>query len=322
MRWSSLSYLSVISFAGLAFASTATPKSHLEPNTSALRSHAGRVLFWVESIKIGAAASASDPATPSAEPIAHTTPHGHTLLVPRHCFAGRASFDVVIHFHGLAPVLARASSQASLDAAVLVINEGIGTAGYAQRYHFKQSLPWLLEHAEAELLKQCPEGPDRTGRVALSAWSAGYAALQSMLSWPGSAERVDAVMLADALHAPYDIEGDVSELRLAPFVRFARAAVGGDKLFGFTHSAIRTPGYASTTESAEYLLEQLPFEAEAPTLREPWPEMHESSRFAAGSASITGYDGRTARSHAQHQWAIGRTLWRKLAQRWRHAPSG
>src|SRR5690606_33609103 len=102
----------------------------------------------------------------------------------------------------------------------------------------------LLDRIDAQLAELCPQRPPKVRRVALSGWSAGYAAIRAMLRDVGN-EPVDAVLLSDGIHAsliggaqggrgvlPADVE---------PFVAFGELAVRGDKLLSITHSSIRTP---------------------------------------------------------------------------------
>jgi hypothetical protein len=55
------------------------------------------------------------------------------------------------------------------------------------------------------------------------------------------------------LHGPRDALGQ----QLEPFVEYARRAAVGERFFLVTHSSIDPPDFASTTESAHYLISAL-----------------------------------------------------------------
>src|SRR5690606_38177759 len=105
----------------------------------------------------------------------------------------------------------------------------------------------VLRSVEAVVSKRFDVRGAHVAHLALSAWSAGYAAIEQVLSQPYGEARVDAVTLLDGLHSGYS-EHSLDTDRLAPFVRFAKRAAERDTLMFVSHSSIRTTGYASTTE--------------------------------------------------------------------------
>ncbi len=97
-----------------------------------------------------------------------------------------------------------------------------------------------------------PVGGEPYRFVTLAAWSAGGRAVQRQLD-AGFIYRgriPDAVLLADALYAPL-VNGKVDMAPLASVVEFAvRAATEPGRIFVMWHSAIQTPGYASSSQCA------------------------------------------------------------------------
>jgi hypothetical protein len=103
--------------------------------------------------------------------------------------------------------------------------------------------------------------------ITLSAFSAGYGAVREILRRPEYFALVNNVLLLDGIHTSYVPEGTpaadggaLDSAALDVFVKFAREAVAGRKGVVFTHSEIFPGTYASTTECADYLLEQLSLE--------------------------------------------------------------
>ena len=90
----------------------------------------------------------------------------------------------------------------------------------------------------------------------LSSWSAGYGAVTQILA--RHTPRIDATILLDSLYASYSGGGRTIEHgQLGTFVDAARAARAGGPVLYLTHTAIGTPGYASTSEVATFLLHEL-----------------------------------------------------------------
>jgi hypothetical protein len=87
--------------------------------------------------------------------------------------------------------------------------------------------------------------------------------------------------------------------KMEGFLRFAREAVAGRKQMIVTHSAQRPEDYASTTETADYLISQLGGVRESVT--EEWPGgLKLLSRFRKGRLSVYGFAGDTAVDHMRH----------------------
>jgi hypothetical protein len=240
----------------------------------------------------------------------------NVVLIPADCLGESDSYDVVIHFHGIHTALEPAMVHSGLHAVMLILDDGIGASVYSQNYQFEWSLEWLLRRVNRVVERYCPMPGRHVGRVALSAWSAGYAAIWRILSHPETAARVDAVLLADGLHARLGNEGEIGAPDMRPFLRFAREAVEGRKLLSITHSEIPTPGYASTTETADYLLAEFGLRRVRERRDGPRPGMVLLSSAERGSLSVEGYGGSSKRAHSDHQWAMGSTLLPRLRDWW------
>ena len=85
-------------------------------------------------------------------------------------------------------------------------------------------------------------------------------------------------------------ERRVSVDQLAPFSNWADEAVAGRKLFALTHSSIGTT-YASTTETADFLLAQESLERKAATTPPPRPGMAPIYRADGGDFHVMGFAG-------------------------------
>jgi hypothetical protein len=113
---------------------------------------------------------------------------------------------------------------------------------------------------------------------------------------------VDAALLIDGMHTDYvdgkpgPIESTLDPGNLAIWLPLARDAIAGRKRLIVTHSEIFPGTYASTTETADYLLAQLGLKRRA-VLK--WGPMgtQQLSETRAGKFLLLGYAGNSAPDH-------------------------
>ena len=97
----------------------------------------------------------------------------------------------------------------------------------------------------------------------LGGWSAGCGAIRQILKTPDSYARVDAALMIDGIHTDYvdgkpgPLESKIGGENLEIWQQLARDAIAGRKRAIVTHSEIFPGTFASTTETADYLLKQL-----------------------------------------------------------------
>ena len=248
------------------------------------------------------------------------TTGGRVISLPNGCRTVSRPFDLLVHFHGAPSSLEPTFERSDIDGVLVILNLGLGSGKYDEAFRYAGSFDGLLQRTTMALNDMCPGAVSSIGRIGLSAWSAGYGAVFRILDHERDAARVDAVLLADGLHASFE-PGGASEHRIAveqiaPFLTYADEAVAGKKLFAITHSAITTP-YASTTQTSDFLLAQENVEREAPTAAAPRPGMTPTSRADSGNFHVMGFAGGNEQAHCDHLHAFGDTLLPYLKQRWR-----
>jgi hypothetical protein len=146
--------------------------------------------------------------------------------------------------------------------------------------------------------------------VDVSSFSAGYGALRELVKSPDYFKVIRRIVLLDSMYAAYD-DAPAKQGRRKPVAEqievwapFARAAVGGQKTFVMTHSAVPTGNYASSSECATALLELLKVSRElvrpetSPATSDP--EFPLQSRGDAGNFHVWGYGGEDAQAHMTH----------------------
>ncbi|HEY1693504.1 MAG TPA: hypothetical protein VGG39_15155 [Polyangiaceae bacterium] len=241
---------------------------------------------------------------------------GHAdLYVPTFFHPVDGAYDLVVHFHGIPSLQENNVEQARLNVVVVSVNLGIASDAYSAAFRAPGSFDALLAQAQRALDKTGRAPGAHLGRIALTAWSAGFASVGAILKQPGVADRVDAVLLADGPHTMYDGPHHIYEPGMEKWVRFAREAMHGDKLFALTHSSIQTIGYPSTTETIGELLREAGVDK---TQREAvgprgMREIYESN---VGSFHVEGFEGQTKEDHIDHIKGMGETLLPYLRDRW------
>ena len=142
------------------------------------------------------------------------------------------------------------------------------------------------------------------GRVYVSSFSAGYGAVRAILK--GHASEVDGIVLLDGLHTDYVPPrlvlaqgGKLNDAKLEGFVDYARRAMEGEKKLLITHSEIFPGTYASTTETADYLIDSLHLQRH-PVLKWGPVGMQMLTETRAGGLTILGFAGNTAPDHIDH----------------------
>jgi hypothetical protein len=226
--------------------------------------------------------------------------------------------DLVVHFHGAAWLPHRAAAALGGHVAA-VVNLGAGSGVYHRTYAEPAALDSLLAGIEREVAAALGPGV-RLGGLTLTAYSAGHGAIRAILLEPRHFERVDAILLLDGMHTAYVPAGTVlaeggtlDTTNLAAFAAFGRAAVRGEKRFLVTHSEIFPGTYASTTETADWLLDALGL-GRTPVLRRGARGMQQLSEAHAGGFTLLGFAGTSAPDHVDHFHAMPELLGRLLGR--------
>lgn len=239
------------------------------------------------------------------------------LYVPTFFHAVDGAYDLVVHFHGMASLQEDNFERAQVNAVVVSVNLGVASDAYANAFRAPGSFDALLAQTQRALDKTGRAPGARLGRIALSAWSAGFASVGAILKQRGMADRIDAVLLADGPHTMYDASHHIYEPGMEKWVRLAEAAMRGEKLFALTHSSIPTIGFPSTTETIGELLKLTSVEKEPHAAIGP-RGMREIYECTVGDFHVAGYEGQTKKDHIDHIKGMSETLLPLLRERWEH----
>jgi hypothetical protein len=207
---------------------------------------------------------------------------------------------LLFFFHGgtWLPEFAAAAN----GAAVVTVQAGAGSATYTRLFENPGRFVALVKEAESKAGR-------RFARVLLGGWSAGCGAIRQILRTPAAYERTDSVLLIDGIHTDYPdghpgpLESKLGTDNLDVWLQFGRDAVAGKKRMIVTHTEIFPGTFASTTETADYLLKQLGVPRVA-VLK--WGPMatQQLSEAHAGSFLLMGFAGNSAPDHVDQLHAL------------------
>jgi hypothetical protein len=242
---------------------------------------------------------------------------GQMMMPHRGGVNQQGEFDVVFHFHGHDP--ARKEWVEVMNNVVFVaMTLGIGSGVYENTFRDPSVFEHLLKSVETAMAEHTHRPKAHARRIALTSWSAGYGAVEEILRQPLGRERVDTVILLDGLHCDYAPSGDgLVQSTLEPFVAFAHQAAEGKRLMVVTHSSIIPPGYASTTETAHYLINELGGRPRPAKARATDPMgLDLVSRYDQGGFHVRGYAGNAELDHCAQVGLYRDILKVHLLPRW------
>lgn len=231
----------------------------------------------------------------------------------------RDVFDLVVHFHGTAWLPEQAVAGLRDHTVAAVLNLGTGSGAYDRAFTNPATFDSLLAEITREVSATTGK-PARVGRLTLVGFSAGHGAVRAILRDAPHFAQVYAVLLLDGMHTSYVPEGSLlatggalDTTNLIAFADFARAAMRGEKRFLVTHSEIFPGTFASTTETADWLLHSLGLRRK-PVLRWGPRGMQQLSEARAGRFELLGFAGNSAPDHIDQLHAMPELLARLLGR--------
>ncbi len=220
---------------------------------------------------------------------------------------------VLVHFHGAPSTVKEAFARSDWNAVLVVINfPGLSSAYSKPFAEDRELFGKILEQTYYTATGKTSEV---WKRVYVSSFSAGYGAVREILKTPSYFEQVAGIVAADSIYAglnTQELKRVVDDENMRDFVRFASLAAMNKKAFVLSHSAQPT-SYASTTETADYLLNSLNM-TRMPHTSLSTDALRQTSRAERGQFLILGFDGVSGQEHMQHLKHID-TFWRQVSNR-------
>lgn len=238
------------------------------------------------------------------------------LFVPVGLQAGDGPIDLLVHLHGSAELMERQLPR--IGGRTVLVSLSLNGLSSVYTRQFADPAVFLKLIDEAAKRSAAAVGSESIAfrRVIVSSFSAGFGGVREMLKSEDCYRRIDTLVMADSIYAGYvedSREKGVDPKLMAGFLRFAREAKEGRKQLVISHSELQPDGYASTAETADYLIRELGLMRQVPQqkLEENWTCQ---SRCEQAGLHILGFSGTMGTDHMQHLRNIGR-LWAVVAQK-------
>jgi hypothetical protein len=212
-----------------------------------------------------------------------------TLFIP----AGANVRDVLFFFHGGTWIPEVAAVRNGV--AVVSVQAGSGSGTYARLFDDPGRFLKWLDQIQAK-------GGMKFQHIMLGGWSAGCGAIRQILRDPASYARINAALLIDGIHTDYTdgkpgpLESRIGAENLEIWLKLGRDAIAGRKRVIITHSEIFPGTFASTTETADYLVARLGL-TQKPVLRWGPMGLQQLSEASSGKLLLIGYAGNSAPDH-------------------------
>lgn len=231
-----------------------------------------------------------------------------SLYIPDGYHPKNGVVNLVVHFHS-SPERVRLCVEESGIGAALVTVAFDGRSGvYTRPFRADPGLfGKIIDEAKSEIAARFELDRVQVKRLAVSSFSAGFGAVREILRSPAYSEAITDLVLADTLYAGYvstDGENRVDPADMAPFEDFIKEAAAGKKTVWLTFSQVVPPGYASTRETAEYLLDKVGAELE-PASGEVAPGLTMNAKADVGGFHVRSCDGGDGPAHVKHLYALG-----------------
>ncbi len=203
-------------------------------------------------------------------------------------------FTLVFHLHSASWAAEDQVYRSNTNAILVNIHLGALSSPYQNYFTNHANFQRILDTTIAVLRSNNIIAQPVINKLIVTSFSAGYAGVREIFK--SYYNRIDALTLADGLHSNSD--SSTMRTQMQDFLRFARDAAARRKVFLLTHSSIPTSGYASTTATANYLIQNTGI------TRIPHSAVDEIgtqySRADTGHFRLKGYLGETASDHLRH----------------------
>jgi hypothetical protein len=268
-------------------------------------------MFTATLLLLAPFAAAEPPESPKGQRFALTDGQ---LFVPDGFRAADKGFDLFLHLHGSAKVTeSNFARSGHCGVLMTVVIPGLSSV-YTKRFQDGKAFPRILDEVQAKLREQKLVEKPVFRRVIVSSFSAGYGGVREMLKDQVACDRIDALVLADTVYAGYSgdpAQHKVNADQMVGFLKFARLAVEGKKWMILSHCELQPDGYASTADTADYLLGELQGKRKKPTMDWPAENLKLQSQFRCQQFEIYGFTGTTGADHMRHLQEIW-SLWQRL----------
>lgn len=246
-------------------------------------------------------------------------PLGRMLIPQKGGHTPDLGYDVLIHFHGADPVR-KLLVQTARGVVLVLVDKGVGGGPYARALGSAQVFPLLRGAIEKALRRHAGDESAHIRHLAVSSWSAGYAAIGKILEQRHGG--IDAVIILDGLHGAWKQGARRAQEPSSLDARFiqreielARRARRGETVFVLTHSRVDPHAFPATSTTAALLLGELGIEpAPLEPAGDPFGQL---SAVDEKGLHVWGFGGNEKMGHCAQLLQMPRIVTELLERAWR-----
>ena len=203
---------------------------------------------------------------------------------------------LVFHLHSASWAAEDEVYKSNTNAVLFNIHLGGFSSSYQNYFVDQNNFQKILNLVINELSANDIIDDPQLENLIVTSFSAGYGGVREILKTQPYYDRIDALTLADGLHS--NLEANLMKEQMKDFLSFAADTRDKKKIMLQTHSNILTYTYANTTESADYLINNIN------SVRVNYNAVDEIgtqySKADTGYFHVKGYRGNTANDHMKH----------------------
>ena len=226
-------------------------------------------------------------------------------------------FRLTVHFHTAAWFVIQEHVRREAKHPLVSFQLGEGSTVYRRPFEDRDRFDRCLRAVEARLRTHTGIANLAISDLELSSFSAGYGAIREIVKSPAYRDRINAIVLADSIYAGFQTNGarTPDHEHIDPWIPFAQAARDGKKTFLITYSEVATANYASSSECAQAIVNNLGLSHLAVSARSldatKDPEFPLRRRTDVRGLHVWGYGGTNAQAHLTHARHLAE-LWQAL----------
>lgn len=225
---------------------------------------------------------------------------GTSVISPKNPILPNGAVNFIFQIRGISQGDIKTVGQAGINAIVITAEAGgMGSSENLKAFGSAQFVNNAVAKIINYLKTKFPGSNPKVGNVALSSWSGGYGAVGKILSEKSQlAFPITAVTVFDGIH-----EKDPKTLK--PWIDYAKEAEKDpSKKFVIVHTNIVPPGYASTTDSSNSILNNVGL------------KRNKDGKTQSGGFAVYDIGGDDAKAHIAARDSL-KDVWQKyLAPQW------
>ncbi|MEN8194709.1 MAG: T9SS type A sorting domain-containing protein, partial [Bacteroidota bacterium] len=219
------------------------------------------------------------------------------LFIPDYFSAGDSGkYLLVFHLHSASWAAEDEVYKSRTNAILFNIYLGGFSSSYQNYFVDQNKFYIILDLVRTELNENNIIENPIVKNLIITSFSAGYGGVREILKNETYYLKIDAITLADGLHS--NLEESLMREQMKDFLRFAKDASNSKKIMLLTHSNILTYTYANTTETSDYLINNIGTTRNSVNISDAIGMQY--SIADTGKFHVKGYRGDTAEDHMKH----------------------